>query len=74
MTLTLIITGIVIVYRIHCLIWPYKPCRVCNGHKRQMAADLGGDTGDAYRRCWWCKGSGERLRLGARVLRRKARV
>jgi hypothetical protein len=65
-TFTILGTGC---YLLSCAIWPYKPCRLCDGSKRHMAVG----TERAYRRCLWCKGSGERLRLGRKVLNRMHR-
>ena len=70
MSLTLFIIAGIIGYLLHCAIWPYKPCRSCHGRKRHMALSVGAEKTEAYRHCQWCGGSGERLRLGKRVIRR----
>lgn len=46
-------------YGVACLIWPYRACRVCSGMGRRPSP-----SGRAFRVCWWCKGTGRRLRLG----------
>jgi hypothetical protein len=46
-------------YGLACWIWAFKPCRVCSGLGRRPSP-----SGRAFRVCWWCKGTGRRLRLG----------
>jgi len=70
MSLALFIAAGIAGYLIHCALWPYKPCRLCHGRKRHMAPTASDERSEAYRHCVWCKGSGERLRLGTRFLRR----
>jgi hypothetical protein len=63
-TLLLIAGGYLGWQTISCLIWPYVPCGVCSGRKAQHGPGL------SYRRCWRCDGEGEKLRRGARIIRR----
>ena len=70
MSLALMIIVGILLYLLHCGIWPYKPCRSCHGRKRHMALSVGAERTEAYRHCRWCGGAGERLRLGKRVLNR----
>ncbi len=47
---------------------PFTVCWWCGGSGRNT-----GSTKRRYGRCWWCKGKPERLRPGARMVRRKYR-
>jgi hypothetical protein len=48
-----------------CRIWPYGPCLACRAHPRRNP----GSTGKRHGRCRVCRGSGERLRVGTRIIR-----
>jgi len=53
------------VYLAGCLIWPYGPCFACRLNR-------GRNPGSSHRRhgrCRVCKGTGERLRAGTRIIR-----
>lgn len=54
-------------YAAVCACWPYASCRSCDGEKVRAPG------GKAWRRCGRCKGSGERLRLGAQLLGKRDR-
>jgi hypothetical protein len=54
-----------VLYLIGCRIWPYGPCLACRVHPRRNR----GSNKRRHGRCRVGKGSGERLRLGTRVLR-----
>lgn len=41
---------------------PRARCMACWGKKRKMSRN-----GKTWHRCLWCRGSGERLRIGARM-------
>ena len=58
----------VLVYAGMCWWWPHTRCRKCKGGGKVMAP-----AGRHWRRCPRCAGSGEHLRLGARVLGRGRR-
>ncbi len=62
----LVVGAGLVVYFARCAIWPYGPCRYpwC---KRGRNA---GSNERMWGRCPICHGSGERLRFGARLLRR----
>jgi len=47
------------------LLWPFKPCRWCDGSPR-----IGSPLSGAWRACRHCDGSGKRLRTIPRLLRR----
>jgi hypothetical protein len=51
-------------YLIGCTIWPYGPCMGCISHRGRNR----GSTGSRWGRCKRCKGSGERIRWGYRLL------
>lgn len=51
-------------YLIGCSIWPYGPCLSCLGHRGKSR----GSTARRRGRCKRCRGSGERMRWGYRVL------
>ncbi|MFG2002092.1 hypothetical protein ACGFNU_23365 [Spirillospora sp. NPDC048911] len=49
-------------YLIHCVIWPYRPCRKCGGAGRFRSP-----SGRAWRYCNRCNGKGAQLRAGRRI-------
>jgi hypothetical protein len=51
-------------YLIGCTIWPYGPCLSCIAHRGQSR----GSNSRRWGRCKRCKGSGERIRWGYRLL------
>jgi len=62
----LIVGGLVAfgLYLASCRIWPYGPCLACRGRRGRNP----GSTGRRHGRCPMCKGTGERLRVGTRIL------
>lgn len=55
-----------VLYLASCRIWPYGPCLACIGRSRRNI----GSNARRWGRCRVCKGTGERLRFGTRILRR----
>jgi hypothetical protein len=53
------------VYLGSCRVWPYGPCLACRGRPRRNH----GSTGRRHGRCRVCRGTGERLRVGTRIIR-----
>lgn len=51
-------------YLIDCKLYPYTRCRSCGGAKRHLSPS----GADAWRHCTVCGGSGERDRLGRKIL------
>jgi hypothetical protein len=51
-------------YLIGCSIWPYGPCLACIARRGRSR----GSTGRRWGRCKRCRGSGERIRWGYRLL------
>ncbi|CNE52297.1 Uncharacterised protein [Mycobacterium tuberculosis] len=49
-------------YLLHCVIWPYRACRKCQGAGRFRSP-----SGKAWRYCNRCGGKGAQLRTGRRV-------
>ncbi len=49
-------------YLLHCVIWPYRACRKCDGAGRFRSP-----SGRAWRYCNRCGGKGAQLRPGRRV-------
>lgn len=49
-------------YLVHCVIWPYRACRKCEGAGRFRSP-----SGRAWRYCNRCGGKGAQLRSGRRV-------
>lgn len=49
-------------YAFSCWRWPLADCLCCKGRGAHARKD-----GKVFRRCWWCKGSGGRWRVGRRV-------
>jgi hypothetical protein len=52
------------VYLGSCLIWEYAPCLACRGRRGRSP----GSNRRRHGRCKVCKGTGERLRVGTRIL------
>lgn len=52
------------VYLGSCRIWPYGRCLACLGSRRNP-----GSTRKRHGRCKVCRGTGERLRVGTRLMR-----
>jgi hypothetical protein len=52
------------VYLASCVPWPYGPCLACRARKGRNP----GSTSRRHGRCLVCKGTGERLRVGTRLL------
>ncbi len=50
-------------YALACLWWPFGSCWRCGGDGK-----LRSPKGKHWRRCKRCKGTGQRLRIGRRVL------
>jgi hypothetical protein len=53
------------VYLASCIPWPYGPCLACRANPRRNP----GSTSKRHGRCRVCRGTGERLRVGTRILR-----
>ncbi|WP_412516480.1 hypothetical protein K8Z49_37910 [Actinomadura madurae] len=49
-------------YLLHCVIWPYRACRKCDGAGRFRSP-----SGRAWRYCNRCGGRGAQLRTGRRI-------
>lgn len=62
---TLILLGLaaLVAYLAVCCWWPFVSCPIphCKGGKVRSP------SGKAFRRCWWCRGKGERVRWGRRL-------
>jgi hypothetical protein len=52
------------VYLGSCRIWPYARCLACLGSRRNP-----GSSKRRHGRCKVCRGTGERLRVGTRIIR-----
>ncbi|MFB9906278.1 hypothetical protein [Allokutzneria oryzae] len=63
---TVVLLGAAVLYPLICAAFPYRVCRACRGSMRQASPVFGG-----FRECRACSGTGERLRLGARLARRR---
>jgi len=60
-TLALLALITAAVYLIHCAVWPFRPCRYCQGGRFRSP------TGRAWRPCRYCGGSGAKIRAGRRI-------
>jgi hypothetical protein len=49
-------------YAIACTVWPFAPCRKCEGSGRRKSP-----SGRAFRLCTRCKATGRRIRTGRRI-------
>lgn len=56
---------LVAVWLVSLAIWPHTSCRACGGSGRNK-----GSNSRRYGKCWRCGGKPERLRFGARWVRR----
>ena len=56
-------------YAVACWIWPFKPCRRCDGNGKRRSP-----SGRAWRDCPRCRGGGGRLRAGRRIYNYLART
>ncbi len=65
--LTLMLTDLVafVVWVGSLHLWPYAPCRKCEGSGRTP-----GSNKKRYGQCRRCKGAGRRIRFGARTVHR----
>lgn len=52
-----------VIYLATLAFWPYTPCGWCGGGGRNA-----GSNSRWFGNCWFCDGSGRKLRLGRRVL------
>jgi hypothetical protein len=52
-------------YLLSCRIWPYGPCLACRVDPRRNP----GSNSRRHGRCRVCRGTGERLRFGTRLIR-----
>lgn len=50
-------------YYLSCRWWPYGPCLGCIGHQGRNR----GSNSRRFGTCKRCKGSGKRIRIGARI-------
>lgn len=62
-TATGLLLLVALVYAGSCWAFPFATCRVCDGDGKRRS----GANRRHFRPCWWCKGSGRRLRIGRRV-------
>jgi hypothetical protein len=67
--LQLILSGLVAlaVWVLSLYLWPFAPCRRCEGSGRNK-----GSNRKRYGECKRCRGSGRRRRLGAKTIHRGA--
>lgn len=65
-TLAALFIACAVGYRISLAIWPFTDCRACSG-----SGNNPGSTRKRWGNCRRCGGSGQKLRLGARLLRRR---
>lgn len=63
--LVLLLLGCGAVWVIGLLLWPYTACSRCGGSGRNT-----GSNGKRWGTCRKCKGTGRRLRFGARLVHR----
>jgi hypothetical protein len=61
-TVVLVVLGVAVLYLGECLVWPYARCPRCDGG-RMYSPDR-----KSWRPCRRCRGSGQRLRVGRRLL------
>ncbi len=64
-TLALALLTVTLCYAAACWIWPFKPCRECDGDGKKRSP-----SGRAFRLCRRCDGTGRRLRAGRWIYNR----
>lgn len=64
-TLLVIALGALACWVASLYLWPFAPCRKCEGSGRNRGSD-----GKRYGQCRRCEGSGRRTRFGARAVHR----
>ncbi|MBV1851901.1 hypothetical protein [Catellatospora tritici] len=57
-----LLTVVTLGYLLTCVLWPFGPCRTCDGTGKRRAP-----FGRAFRDCTRCKGTGRRLRTGRKL-------
>lgn len=62
MEAVLLIALLIVGYATACLIWPYAPCGRCQSGRHSSP------SGEYWRKCRRCGGSGKKIRLGRRLL------
>ncbi|MFV2102804.1 hypothetical protein [Micromonospora sp. LOL_024] len=70
LTATGLILAVLAVYAGSCILRPFRDCALCDGRGHHRAKS----NRKLSRPCWWCKGTGKRLRYGRRLWRRARRV
>ncbi|MEU8327130.1 hypothetical protein [Micromonospora sp. NPDC048839] len=66
LTASAIVLIAALIYVVRIALFPLKDCGCCKGHGVHRS-----DSNRKHsRRCWWCKGSGKRWRIGRRVWNR----
>jgi len=63
-----LVLAIAVLWLARLWLWPFGPCRWCRGRKTNP-----GSTRRRFGSCPRCKGSGMRVRFGARMVRRAIR-
>lgn len=61
----LIVLLVPVVYVVECAWWPFGYCLCCKGAGKHHKTNS-----RVFKDCWWCGGSGRRLRVGRRVWNR----
>jgi hypothetical protein len=61
----LLVLAVAVTWLVRLLLWPFGPCRWCRGKKTNP-----GSTRRRFGNCRHCKGSGYRIRFGARTVHR----
>lgn len=64
LTLAAVVAVLTVVWLIRGALFPFGPCLACRGRRGRRA----GSTDKAWGRCRVCKGTGERIRAGRRLL------
>jgi DnaJ-class molecular chaperone len=64
-TLLLVAAILAVWQAITVYVWPYAPCRRCEGSGRNAGSDR-----NRFGQCRRCKGAGRRIRFGAKTVHR----
>ena len=64
-TLLLVVLLLIVWRAVTLYVWPYAPCRKCEGSGRNAGSDR-----KRFGQCRRCMGAGRRIRFGARTVHR----
>jgi len=64
LTVVIVLAVAAVVYLVSCQLWPFGPCAACSARRGRGA----GSNERRWNQCRRCKGSGQRMRIGKRLI------